>query len=99
MAVAALLPPSKVHHFEDIGYRHDWYYQCPANAPDGQMQGSKTLEGSDTWFPEIEGGIGCRCECDGTRTRNYATYCLHRLRQPNTAKVMSSLAWFKTWFP
>jgi mannosyltransferase len=88
-----LLPPEKVHHFEDIGYRHDWYYQCPANAPGGQLLESAALGEDRTFDQERPGGIGCRCECDGSRTRNYPTFCQKKLRQPSTAKVVSQWEW------
>ncbi|KAK4187197.1 family 15 putative glycosyltransferase [Podospora australis] len=99
LAVAMLLDPHKVHHFEDIGYRHDWYYQCPANAPGGQLTESKNL-GSPSPLVDRErtGGIGCRCECDGSRTRNYATYCLKSLKQPTTSKRISVFSWLYSWF-
>ncbi|KAI1121898.1 glycolipid 2-alpha-mannosyltransferase [Nemania abortiva] len=89
LAVAMLADPKQVHHFEDIGYRHANFYQCPANAPGGQLPGSSTL-GGKAYSPEIAGGIGCRCECNGQKTRNYQNYCLDRLKQPNTPK--------KGWF-
>ncbi|ORY65989.1 glycolipid 2-alpha-mannosyltransferase [Pseudomassariella vexata] len=92
LAVAMLVDPRKVHHFEDLGYRHDQLYQCPANAPGGQLLGSKAL-GDGTWAPEIEGGIGCRCECDGRKTRNHPGYCLNKLKQPNSPK-RPWLTWF-----
>jgi len=98
LALAMLLEPHKVHHFEDIGYRHDWFYQCPANAPGGQLKESAALEDLSKYAPEREGGIGCRCDCDGSKTRNYASYCLAKLKQPNSAKIMSNLDWFRTWF-
>lgn len=84
LALAMLLDSHKVHHFEDIGYRHDWYFQCPANAPGGQLLQSEVLGGPAFEVrEEREDGIGCRCECDGSRTRNHASYCLNRLTQPN----------------
>lgn len=92
LAVQMLVDPQRVHHFEDLGYRHDLLYQCPANAPGGQLLESKTL-GNGTWAPEIEGGIGCRCECDGRTPRNHEGYCLNKLKQPNSPKRP-----FFTWF-
>lgn len=84
-----LLPPTSVHHFEDIGYRHDFLYQCPANAPGAQLPESDVLgrassypDSNVPWFPPLDGGSGCRCECDGRRTRNHAGYCLDKLKQP-----------------
>ena len=78
-----LLDPRKVHHFEDIGYRHDLLYQCPANAAGGQLPESKVL-GKGEWAAEVDNGIGCRCECDGRKTRNHPGYCLNKLKQPNS---------------
>ncbi|OTA93530.1 glycosyltransferase family 15 protein [Hypoxylon sp. CO27-5] len=92
LAVALLVDPRKVHHFEDFGYRHDHLFQCPANAPGGQLPESPLL-GSGTWSPEMDNGIGCRCECDGRTTQNYGGYCLNKLKQPTTIKR----PWF-TWF-
>ncbi|KAJ2974598.1 hypothetical protein NUW58_g8609 [Xylaria curta] len=57
LAVNMLAEPHQIHHFADIGYRHDWFYQCPANTPGGQLPDSKTLNlVNETWAPEIEGG-------------------------------------------
>ena len=94
IALAMLLESEKVHHFEDFGYRHDWYYKCPANAPGGQLPQSKLLGENHSLQPERPGGIGCRCECDGSRTRNIGGYCVNKLKQPNTAKRLSAWEWF-----
>ncbi|EJT81523.1 hypothetical protein GGTG_01501 [Gaeumannomyces tritici R3-111a-1] len=94
IAVDMLLDSAQVHHFADIGYRHDSLYQCPANAAGGQLQGNRALGDDDKWAPEAEGGVGCRCECDGrARSRNHPGYCLNKLKAPNTR----SRPWF-TWF-
>lgn len=86
LAVNMLAEPQQVHHFADFGYRHDWYYQCPANAPGGQLPESQTLNDAQSrWADEIPGGAGCRCDCDGRTNRNHASYCLHKLKAPNTA--------------
>lgn len=93
-----LLDSDKVHHFEDFGYRHDWYFQCPANAPGGQLRESKLIPDS-IYDLERPGGIGCRCECDGTRTRNYGSYCLKKLKSPNTTKRLSTWEWlWSNWW-
>lgn len=89
LAVQMYADPSMVHHFEDIGYRHDHLYQCPANAPDEtQLQGSELLargEKNPRWTPGEPGGVGCRCECNRNKgTRNHPEYCLNRLKQPTT---------------
>ncbi|KAI1437436.1 glycosyltransferase family 15 protein [Xylaria sp. CBS 124048] len=97
LAVDMLAEPHQVHHFADIGYKHDWYYQCPANAPGGQLPESQTLNlVNETWAPEIEGGVGCRCECDGRENRNTASYCHNKLRAPNTRQRPWS-TWFLGW--
>ncbi|ETS88161.1 hypothetical protein PFICI_01989 [Pestalotiopsis fici W106-1] len=93
LAVAMFVDPRRVHHFEDFGYRHDLLYQCPANAPGGQLPESTLLGKEMTWAPEIEGGIGCRCQCDGRKTRNHPGYCLNKLKQPDGLKRP-----FWTWF-
>jgi mannosyltransferase len=99
LAVAMLLDSHKVHHFGDFGYRHDEFYQCPANAPGGQLLESQTLgKPSSKVAPELKGGIGCRCECDGTKTMNIPGYCLAKLKQPNTTKRLGALGWLRTWF-
>ena len=93
-----LLDSEKVHHFEDLGYRHDWFYQCPANALDGQLPDSELLgKPSPKVAPEVQGGIGCRCECEGTKTRNHGGYCINKLKQPNTSKKLGVLKWVKNW--
>jgi mannosyltransferase len=97
LAVNMLAEPHQVHHFADIGYRHDWYYQCPANKPGGQLPESTTLNGiSKSWAPEIDGGVGCRCDCDGRTNRNTASYCHNKLRAPNTIRRPWS-TWFLGW--
>ncbi|KAI1190248.1 glycolipid 2-alpha-mannosyltransferase [Nemania serpens] len=97
LAVNMLAEPHQIHHFADIGYRHDWFYQCPANAPGGQLPDSKTLNlVNETWAPEIEGGVGCRCECDGRKNRNTGSDCHNRLRSPNTQRRPWS-TWFRQW--
>ncbi|KAI0512554.1 glycolipid 2-alpha-mannosyltransferase [Xylaria bambusicola] len=90
LAIGMLADPQQVHHFEDIGYRHAKFYQCPANALDGQLPDSPSLVKNKPWSPESAGGIGCRCECDGKTGRNFQSYCLDRLKQPSSPK--------KGWF-
>ncbi|KAI1635714.1 glycolipid 2-alpha-mannosyltransferase [Biscogniauxia mediterranea] len=97
LAVNMLAKPEQVHHFADFGYRHDWYYQCPANAPGGQLPESATLNAvKESWAPEIQGGVGCRCECDGRTNRNHGSYCLHKMKAPNTISRPWS-TWFLSW--
>lgn len=94
LAVAMLLDPQQVHHFEDFGYRHGDFYQCPANAPGGQLPDSIILGNASLseGNPESEGGIGCRCQCDRRPSgeRNFSNYCSSRLKQPNSRQ--------RTWF-
>ncbi|KAI1265971.1 glycolipid 2-alpha-mannosyltransferase [Xylariaceae sp. FL1019] len=91
LAVGMLAKPEQLHHFEDFGYRHANFWQCPANAPNGQLPESTLLnENKKKYSDEIKGGIGCRCECNGKRTRNHSPYCLDKLKRPVTAK--------KGWF-
>lgn len=85
LAIGMLLNPNQVHHFEDFGYKHDTIFECPANAPGGQLLDSPTL-GSRDFAPEMAGGIGCRCECDGRVRRNQDSYCVNRLKSPNTPR-------------
>ncbi|ROT36886.1 glycolipid 2-alpha-mannosyltransferase [Sodiomyces alkalinus F11] len=93
LAVAMLLHPSQVHHFDDIGYRHDELWQCPANALGGQLPESEAL-GKRPWQPEVEGGIGCRCECKGYKERrNHPAVCLNKLTAPNTPGSQPWLPW------
>ncbi|KAH8888558.1 glycosyl transferase [Thozetella sp. PMI_491] len=96
LALALLAQPEKVHHFEDMGYRHDYFYQCPANAPGGQLLESKAL-GAGKHSPAQEGGVGCRCECDGANRSNYPSFCLQNLKQPNTAKDPGLFAWIRSY--
>jgi len=97
LAVAMLLHPSQVHHFEDMGYRHDWFTQCPANAPGGQLPGHPML-GDFPHAPEMQGGIGCRCECDGRKTTNYPSFCTKKLKLPNTRARPSLSTWAWSYF-
>ncbi|KAI0393864.1 glycosyltransferase family 15 protein [Xylariaceae sp. FL0594] len=90
LAVAMLADPKQIHHFADIGYRHADLYQCPGNAPGGQLPDSAALAGHKTWSDEVKGGIGCRCTCDGKKPRNFGGYCLDRLKQP----VSPPKGWF-----
>ncbi|KAH9909018.1 glycolipid 2-alpha-mannosyltransferase [Xylariomycetidae sp. FL2044] len=85
LAVAMMVDPRKVHHFEDFGYRHDKLFQCPRNAPGGQLPESPLLGNETAWQPEVEGGVGCRCECDGPFS-NHPGYCLNKLKQPTSLK-------------
>jgi mannosyltransferase len=94
-----LADPRQLHHFADFGYRHDTFFQCPTNAPHGQLLGSETLGKYQTpWAPEREGGIGCRCECDGRKSHNYNAYCLARLKEPNSMYRPSTLEGVLNWF-
>ncbi|KAK8017773.1 hypothetical protein PG993_014099 [Apiospora rasikravindrae] len=87
LAVNMLVEPRKLHHFADFAYRHDYYYQCPANARDGQLPTSGPLNAAEpSWAPEQDDGIGCRCSCDSSKPRNVGSYCLSKLREPTSTK-------------
>ncbi|KAI1438037.1 glycolipid 2-alpha-mannosyltransferase [Xylaria sp. CBS 124048] len=88
LAIAMLADPQQVHHFEDIGYRHAKFYQCPANAPGGQLPDSPTLAKHTEFTPTLKGGIGCRCECNGKKIVNYGTHCLNKLKEPTSPKTI-----------
>ncbi|KAK3316202.1 nucleotide-diphospho-sugar transferase [Apodospora peruviana] len=98
LALAMLLDsPQRVHHFADIGYRHDSFFQCPANAfGSKQLPHSDVLSENIPWAPEYASGIGCRCECDGAKTLNVPAYCLNRLKQPNSDRRLSTWAWVRS---
>lgn len=78
LAAGALLSPSDIHYFRDIGYRHTTIQHCPANAPARQLEREPYLEMTtldeeerqdedDYWaLPDSpkENGVGCRCRCD-----------------------------------
>lgn len=93
LALAMLLDSKHVHHFQDIGYRHDWFHSCPANAPgDKQLPLSSALTNNTNWAPEGKrndpDAIGCRCECDATKGTmvGYSGYCTKRIKLPNRPK-------------
>jgi len=90
LAIAMLLDPRRVHHFEDIGYQHDDLWVCPSNAAGGQPPDStdpRWVEAS-SWDAEREDGIGCRCSCPdgGKRRRNLQAYCTNKMKAPNTPR-------------
>ncbi|MCJ1378077.1 hypothetical protein MMC17_001173 [Xylographa soralifera] len=79
LGAALLLQPEQMHWFEDLGYLHEVYQTCPANALGGQLPGSSKL-GPDSWDKEQQGGIGCRCQCSLSAIRPPAT-CSNALAQ------------------
>ena len=78
LAAGALLSPNDIHYFRDFGYRHTTIQHCPANAPARQLPRTPFLEKTtedekkrkeedeywETYDPEKENGVGCRCKCD-----------------------------------
>lgn len=78
LAAGALLAPSDIHYFRDIGYRHTTIQHCPANAPARQLpripwlektteDEKERIEEDEYWAnpdPVKENGVGCRCRCD-----------------------------------
>ncbi|KAK3393938.1 glycosyltransferase family 15 protein [Podospora didyma] len=81
LAVHLLLKPEEVHHFSDIGYHHEPFFQCPGNAPGGQLH-TNTALGTGKYSPESPGAIGCRCECLDDRRRNNRGICLNTMQTP-----------------
>lgn len=88
LAVAMLLEPRQVHHFQDIAYNHDSLWVCPNNAPGAQQP---KLPPADNPAPppdiELAGGVGCRCSCPdggGGAQTNTPSQCLEKLKEPNT---------------
>ncbi|KAK3304695.1 glycosyltransferase family 15 protein [Chaetomium strumarium] len=81
LAVHLLLPPGKLHHFSDFGYHHEPFFQCPGNAPGGQLPGNEAL-GNGEWSAESEGAVGCRCRCPDQRRRNNRGICLDTMQAP-----------------
>jgi mannosyltransferase len=78
LAAGVLLGPKDIHYFRDFGYRHTTIQHCPANAPSRQLPREPYLEKTtldqkkreeedaywESWDPEKENGVGCRCRCD-----------------------------------
>lgn len=78
LAAGALLAPSQVHYFRDIGYRHTTIQHCPANSPGKQIKldpyhdpltldEAERREEAEYWAESDrpkENGVGCRCRCD-----------------------------------
>ncbi|MCJ1390834.1 hypothetical protein MMC18_003695 [Xylographa bjoerkii] len=79
LGAALLLQPEQIHWFEDIGYLHEVFQTCPANALGGQLPESSEL-GADSWDKEQPDGIGCRCQCSRSAIRPPAT-CSNALAQ------------------
>ncbi|KAH6848154.1 glycosyltransferase family 15 protein [Chaetomium sp. MPI-CAGE-AT-0009] len=98
LAAHLLLAPGELHHFSDLGYHHEPFFQCPGNAPgEGQLPGNEALAegGRDPgWSEESEGAIGCRCRCPDRRRRNNRAICLERMGRPAAAKRTS---WWDRW--
>ncbi|KAK1759836.1 glycolipid 2-alpha-mannosyltransferase 1 [Echria macrotheca] len=82
LAVHLLLGPEQLHHFADIGYSHEPFWQCPGNAPGGQLLNSTVLGDASGVSPESEHAIGCRCRCPDERRRNNRGICLNTLQAP-----------------
>ncbi|KAM7224075.1 family 15 putative glycosyltransferase [Rhypophila decipiens] len=106
LALAMLLDARYIHHFQDIGYHHDIFTQCPVNAAgEKQLPRSESLVENQPWAPEGRhddpNAIGCRCECDAAErggTMDYSGYCTHRLTLPNRARRRSWVDFWVTWF-
>ncbi|PSS03540.1 glycolipid 2-alpha-mannosyltransferase [Coniella lustricola] len=92
LAVGMLARTDQVHHFSDFAYRHGSFQQCPANALGEQLEGSIAL-GDGLYSQEKDGGVGCRCTCDSSKTINFPGYCTNKLKQP-TRPDRPWLTWF-----
>jgi len=81
LAAHLFLKPTEIHYFQDLGYGHRPFLQCPGNALGGQMPGEAIL-GDQPWTEEVPGALGCRCQCDPTDVRGKVPpYCVSTLRQ------------------
>jgi mannosyltransferase len=98
LAVHLLLPPERVHHFSDFGYLHDPFFQCPGNAPGGQLTNNTAL-GSSSWSTERPEGIGCRCDCASDQRRNNRAICLSALQEPMALHRPSYLQRYRGEYP
>nr|WOG36206.1 uncharacterized protein [Candida metapsilosis] len=76
LAVGMFLDLNEIHYFRDIGYRHEIFAHCPANAPEHQLKYeanpnflafSSDSQG-DVIYPDKPryNGVGCRCKCPTT---------------------------------
>lgn len=72
LAIGMFLDLNEVHYFRDIGYRHEIFVHCPANAPERQLEYSPnpnyvafTSGAEELAFPDKPryNGVGCRCRC------------------------------------
>ncbi|KAB8342829.1 hypothetical protein FH972_022427 [Carpinus fangiana] len=82
LGAALLLEPAQLHFFEDLGYTHGPFQNCPENAKGAQREGARELAAHDGWnvASESEVGVGCRCRCRPETVQNKPT-CLNRLRR------------------
>ncbi|KAK0707313.1 glycosyltransferase family 15 protein [Lasiosphaeris hirsuta] len=87
-------PSKKLHHFADIGYYHEPFFQCPGNAPGGQLLNVTALGDSAQSSPESPGAIGCRCQCPDGRRRNNRGVCLNALQAP---AAFHRPGWWRRW--
>jgi len=100
LAVHLLLPPEKVHHFSDVGYSHPPFFQCPGNAPGGQLLENSALGPPDeNMSPERPGAVGCRCECIDERRRNIQSVCLAKVQAPMSYHRPTWLQRFRKQYP
>ncbi|KAK4644999.1 hypothetical protein QC761_309880 [Podospora bellae-mahoneyi] len=88
LAVHLLLEAKEMHHFSDVGYYHEPFWQCPQNAKGKQLLDNEMIGKAPKGMgEEQEGGHGCRCECGlgkkgDWRRRNNRGICLEKLQRP-----------------
>lgn len=91
LAAGLFLEPEQIHYFSDIGYRHQRFQNCPANAKGKQYAhkeffftgdpNNKKDQKDDAYWRDIdeerENGVGCRCRCD-PRVEGGEGVCLNK---------------------
>ncbi|KAI5969591.1 omh4 [Candida margitis] len=92
LAVGMFLDLNEVHYFRDIGYRHEIFVHCPANAPEHQLEyvanpnyvaftagdGDTTQERVISPDKPRYNGVGCRCKCPQEYDDIENTECMKR---------------------
>lgn len=74
LAIGMFLDLNEVHYFRDIGYRHEIFAHCPANAPEHQLEYVANANYAAFADPQEAAvvvspdkprynGVGCRCKC------------------------------------
>ncbi|KAI3406071.2 KTR5 [Candida oxycetoniae] len=80
LAMGMLLDLNEIHYFRDIGYRHDKFVHCPANAPGHQLE-YEGVESELKWLSPDKpkyNGVGCRCKCPAKYKEIEDSGCMKR---------------------